>query len=295
MATATYRLEADKLTFVTAAAPEPPDIDTSAGPANVGPEDLSGRVIDATRNPVAGAEVSFVGVYPPREPSHTDANGAFRFPTMARTRYWYLRIEKSGLPTRFLFDLPIGKPFTVRMDSATRFKGTLLLPDGSPAAKSTITLEREKVGTGYGSLVQIDYQTDERGAYDLPVEPGDYEARLSAPGGYYARQNGLRITSGQVQSFPRQLEPGLPLRLIVIDSMTRKPVAGARAWVCRRSSLDRRFQMEPGTERTTDEERPWSNGSRSCPAGTSCKLLRRIRPHLVASRRGVQTAPGHFA
>ena len=75
----------------------------------------------------------------------------------------------------------------------------------------------------------VSTEADDQGQYDLPVEPGQYEIRVSAGNGvgYFH----LGVPSGQVISLPDQLEPGAKLNLVAIDTVTNKPAEGVRFYI----------------------------------------------------------------
>jgi beta-lactamase regulating signal transducer with metallopeptidase domain len=237
---------------------ETPDIDETSGPKDVQPDELAGRVVDPQGNPVTGATVSIGNNYPKRTPAKTDSQGVFRFPGFGQSHYTYLQVEQPGFATRWITDVVVGHGFTVQLDNSTRVKGQFLLPDGKPAAKSTITLfhdKRTKKSTMrfLVSGLRLDRETDDQGRYDLLLEPGVYEVQVASTNGFFLRQAGWPVDAGKVGSLPNQLQPGAQVRLQAVDSDTGKPVVGARFFIWN-SPRPYYMEVKPGTERVTDDQ-----------------------------------------
>ena len=95
-------------------------------------------------------------------------------------------------------------------------------------------------------------QADAQGRYDIAIEPGEYDVKISTPAGFTARHEKLRVAAGQAVALPRELTPGPRLRLRAIDSLTDRPVPGVQLYIneWRPGSISPRS----GTERTTDEQ-----------------------------------------
>ena len=254
-ASGTYPENVSQPIVLTAEAPpEMPDIDEKTGPSDVRPDELAGRVVDPQGNPVEGATVSLQGCYPKRSPVATDAQGVFRFPGLGQSRFLYLQMETTRFATRWITDAPVGHGFTIRLDDSTRLKGQFTLTDGKPAGKTTITLicNKKTMRPTLDHLVwglRLDRQTDDRGGYDFPLEPGLYEVQVSSESGFFARQTGFRVVAGKANGLPSQLEPGVRLRLQTVDSVTGKPVAGVRLVIW--DELPYEIGWKKGTERVT--------------------------------------------
>ncbi len=237
---------------------ETPDIDETSGPKDVQPDELAGRIVDPQGNPVTDATVSIGSAYPKRSPAKTDSQGVFRFPGFGQSHYTYLQVEQPEFATRWIMDVPIGHGFTIQLDNSTRVKGQFLLPDGKPAGKVSIALlhdKRTKKSTMrfLVSGLRLDRETDDQGRYDLLLEPGVYEVRVASTNGFFLRKAGWTVVAGKVGSLPNQLEPGVRLRLQVVDNDTGKPVEGMKFYIW---DSPRPYYMvvKPGSERATDNQ-----------------------------------------
>jgi protocatechuate 3,4-dioxygenase beta subunit len=236
--------------------------DLSAGPSPVADGDIAGQVVDPQGNPVTGAVVSFprpaqFARLPHTEPTTTGADGVFRFAKSDLRGGAYMQVEAQGYAPRWINDQPRGKGFMVHLDNRTRLKGKLTLPDGSPAANAKIDLTDSKASLRYPEGEETDSITlsgtaDAKGNYDLPVEPGEYDVKLSAAGGFVARTEHFGVYSGKEAPLPGELKPGVNLTIQAFDTLTAQPVAGVR------------FNLQQwtpgyitdvaGTDRTTDAQ-----------------------------------------
>jgi beta-lactamase regulating signal transducer with metallopeptidase domain/protocatechuate 3,4-dioxygenase beta subunit len=237
-------------------APKEPDIDETNGPTDVRPDEIAGRVVDLQGKSVEGATAT-LGNCHTCQPVVTDTQGVFRFPGMDKVWHTYLQVEQPGFATRWVADPPIGRGFTIRLDDTTRVKGRFILPDGKPASKTSIVLFRSKqshrADIGYEIRdLRLARQTDDQGRYDFPLEPGVYEVQVASESGFVVHQTGFRITAGVTTNLPSQLEPGVRLRMQVVDNQTGEPVAGMKFFIWDMLS-PARFGLKAGTERVTDE------------------------------------------
>ena len=238
-------------------------VDFTNGPA-AAHDEIAARIVDPDGKPLADVEVSLLpqDFRAPRPPSRTNADGVVRFPGIQHDYQRYFQIAKAGFGTRWLVDPPMGKGITVKLDNTTRFRGTLHGVDGSTltsAATIMLITSRPTVRANYGDVgpLMITVVSDEHGAYDVPIEPGEYEARVTAPAGpggtaVFLNAQHLQIAAGQVQELPGQLGPGADIKFLAIDETTGKPVAGVKFFI-ERSSYGR-ADMQPGSERTSDEQ-----------------------------------------
>lgn len=236
----------------------------SSVPADVKRDEIAGIVVDAAGKPIEGAKVSFPTDYPAewkaqmsRPETTTDAAGIFRFPGFGRQHFIYMQVDKAGLATRRLTDVPIGKAFSVRLDDRTRLRGDLTRADGSSAANAVLTLvtnrptARRQMGNTIRDLTSV-ITADERGHYDVPIEPGTYAIRIETPTGDVAYHPNITIKSGTTLALPAALGAGEALTLHVADSATGKPVAGAAVHIDERRPgvlMDRK-----GSERKADAD-----------------------------------------
>ncbi len=252
--------QADRLMFELDGDPAALGIDLSSGPENVAADELAGKVIDADGKPVPDAVVSFpsgLAQFPPIRPdTRTDPAGVFRFGDFARQHYTYLQVSKEGYAPRWLTQLPVGKPFTVRLDKTTRFRGQLQLPGGAPARDASIELSTSRATARArmpGEISNIPWWVKaENGQYDIPIEPGTYDVAIYSPTGAVARQQDVTIKKGEVLELTRQLGIGPKLTLQAIDSKTSKPVPNVAFYIQR--VFPGVITMREGSHRTSNAE-----------------------------------------
>ena len=243
------------------------EVATGADAPKVAVDEVAGRVVDPDGKPIAGATVSLPrdempGLKQPSIPPYrpavtTDAAGEFRFTDFARQWYMYLQVESPGFARRRIADLPLGKYFTIKLDNQTRLAGQILAADGSPAGPTEIRLittrrtGRELAGGKIPDITQI-LTTDDQGKYDLPVEPGEYELRLTSKAGEVARHMKVQVPANQITALPAKLTKGFPVTLRAVDSQTGKPIVGATFWIGENGPGSR--YNRSGTNRTTDAD-----------------------------------------
>jgi beta-lactamase regulating signal transducer with metallopeptidase domain/protocatechuate 3,4-dioxygenase beta subunit len=238
-------------------------VDLREGPADVSIDEVAGRVVDPAGRPVAGAIVSlpkwdFRSSKPStyREPVVTDADGVFRFPDFARQWYVTCTVEAKGYATRYLTTLPVGRPFTVRLDDRTRLTGDLAKPDGKAAANASVTLVSRRSTWRQMIVSVIDDVTqtislDQAGRYDALVEPGEYDVRIRSESGV-ARHAKFVVRAGETQAFPRELTEGITARIRVLNSITRRPIEGFRLFIEEPGTSP--LKARAGTDVTTDAD-----------------------------------------
>ena len=243
-----------KITFEALAGFNDISVDLSAGPAAANDE-IAGLVVDPDGKPVAGTEVSFDGPPVGREsPITTGADGVFRLP--GKPWFLYLKVSKPNYATRFLTDVPIGHGFTVHLDNHTRLKGQFFGSNDLPAANADVQLvtskatRRQGMGDDQINNLILTTTTDAHGNYDLPLEPGEYELRVTAANGN-GRYEHVEVPSGQTISFSQKLGAGVTLKVVAIDTLTNKPVSGLQFHI-----MDEKGPAwsgeRPDSERTTD-------------------------------------------
>jgi protocatechuate 3,4-dioxygenase beta subunit len=239
-------------------------------------DEIVGRVVDPEGKPVAGATVTFNGVYwndaqsaqgQPngtwrREPTFaTDSDGIFRASPAKDQWFLYETILKEGFAPVFLTDIPQGKGFVVKLQNTTRFAGTI---GGDSPGRLSLVLEKNKDTTRaeMGNRVRnIQYrtETDENGAYNFPMEPGTYRFKAISADGRFAVGEVTAIP-GQTVSIPAILLTGVPVTLRLIDCQTGQPVAGIEVGIMERRP-DSSYQEKDESSRISDEkgEVHWSN------------------------------------
>jgi hypothetical protein len=141
-------------------------------------------------------------------------------------------IHKDGLAPEWVMDFLVGKPFTVHMTNQTRLRGELLAPDGAPAKNAAIEVVTRKIMTrwrpsAYGPL-KWEGHADDQGHYDMPLDPGTYDVKVTAADGFVGRWEKFELPADKATALPGRLEKGLTLTVKVVDSQTGQPVKGAK-------------------------------------------------------------------
>jgi protocatechuate 3,4-dioxygenase beta subunit len=76
----------------------------------------------------------------------------------------------------------------------------------------------------------VSANADEQGQYDVPLEPGGYEIRVTATNGF-GRYEHIQLPSGQVLDISKKLEAGANLKIVAWDMLTHKPVPGVQFYI----------------------------------------------------------------
>jgi hypothetical protein len=185
--------------------------------------DLTGRVVDATGAPVAGAIVTAIekGFWQPHEEptlrATTTSDGSFRL--VSRNERINVDVYRIG-GGRTSATLDAKQPATIKLAPKAYITGTVVLANGAPAPRFQV-----RIGDGgQGRTEQFDYTG---GRFSIE-DPGDAPLKLAAV------VNGL--TGPAVELTAGAPRTGVVLRLPttvtitgrVIDASTRKPIANVR-------------------------------------------------------------------
>jgi beta-lactamase regulating signal transducer with metallopeptidase domain/protocatechuate 3,4-dioxygenase beta subunit len=216
-------------------------VDRSAGPA-AAKDEVAGQVVDRDGKSVAGAVVFFPDAYGEmmHKPFTTGGDGVFRFSGLNDNQYIFLNVEKSGYAKRILVNVPVGRGFLVHMDGNTRIKGQFLGSDGFPASNAKIDFVTSKASgrADHGDTIPdltVSADADGQGRYDVPLEPGEYEIRVTATNGF-GRYAHVQVASGQIVGMSEKLESGAKLKIVAIDTLTNKPASGVKFFIWDRGS-----------------------------------------------------------
>ena len=169
--------------------------------------------------------------------------------------YTYVEVEAKGFATMWITDLPVGQGFSIALDNTTRVRAAFELPDGSPSGTASVTFTKDKPTrrTKLGLRVRgirLDTRTDERGRLDLPIEPGEYDVKVTADSAYFARHAKFVVDSRTVATLPALLKPGIRFEVTLLDSRTLQPIADEKVWIWeRRPGLT---SPRDGSERVSD-------------------------------------------
>jgi len=116
-------------------------------------------------------------------------------------------------------------------------------------AKNKLTMQPRR-GNSVGPIT-ITHETDDKGSYDFPAEPGLYDVKVASESGFFNRSR-VFIGAGQIVSLPSTLKPGIRFQVKVVDSLTNKPIKGVDLWIDSRTPG--RVTMKEGSRRTTDSK-----------------------------------------
>jgi protocatechuate 3,4-dioxygenase beta subunit len=271
-ATSSVPMPGDKVLVAQAAEISGQDYEADPSLGLVQPDEVVGRVADPEGNPVAGATLTFNGVFWNdtiiangqwrREPVFTtNADGIFRVSPAKDQWFVYETVFKEGFAPVFLTDIPRGKGFVVKLQNTTRFAGTI---GGDRPGKVSLLLEKNK-DTARAEMgnrirnIQYRTETDEDGAYNFPMEPGTYRFKAASVDGRFAVGE-VTVVQGQTVAIPAVLHRGVSVTLRLIDCQTGQPVSGIAVGIMERHSAYAQ-QEKDGSSRTSDEkgEVHWHN------------------------------------
>ena len=233
---------------------------------------LSGRVVDGSGSPVAGARVwiglsdAGVALHPPRnalERVTSGPGGFFRVPDALYDRSYRLVVEAEGYAVArrtvppLERGLPAG-PIRIVLNEGLRVGGAVVDVDGDPIVSAQVQLEwsrgdSELSATALARTAAEIATTDDLGTFEFSrVGPGTYG--LSVTHSEYIGLRGKRVSVGgggsetDLGSFT--LAPGVDIHGVVVDSFSRSPVVGATVRVQQGALLSGSFRPRTaGTER----------------------------------------------
>jgi protocatechuate 3,4-dioxygenase beta subunit len=218
-----------------------------AEPAEPGPTELWGRVIDAiTKEPVRAASIDLLCRdadafwcldldYGERTATlahaTSDDEGRFRFPVRRATPHRLL-VQASGYPPKTTRSCTGGSLVTVEMTRGSVLTGVVRC-DGKPVGSASI---RIAVRGDTGALATE--TTDASGAFRfVGLQPGPVLVQASSDR-FAEKWSFVTIAESGQQHIEIEMKPGEVLRGRVLDAVTGQPIEGARvseSWVMRRS------------------------------------------------------------
>lgn len=234
--------------------------DTVPDPAltDVGAEEIAGRVVGPDGQPIPGVSVAFpVLPFAPDDKAHalSGPDGVFRLPANPRYRYAYLTLSKDGWGPVFLTDVPVGQGFRLALQNTTRLRGTV---GGEHPGRVELRLEKNKFTRRANSFdhlvhdIQFHTATDDHGAYDLPVEPGQYRWTATSADGRFAHGE-ITLATGETRDLGASLRPGNDVALELRDIQTGQPVPGIEVCIMEQTGFAS-ISNRHGSERTSDAE-----------------------------------------
>ncbi len=260
--------------------------DTAPDPAltDVNAEEIAGRVVGPDGQPLPGVSAAFpVLPYAPDDKAHalSGPDGVFRLPANPRYRYAYLTLSKDGWAPVFLTDVPVGQGFRVAFQHTTRLRGTV---GGEHPGRVELLLEKNKFtrrADSHDHLVrdiQFHTATDDLGAYDLPMEPGQYRWTATSADGRFAHGE-ITLAASETRDLGASLQRGNDVVLELHDIQTGRPVPGIEVCIMERMGFAS-ISNRPGSTRTSDAEGllRWEN----LPPGEVQFAAMRMHPSLPA-------------
>jgi hypothetical protein len=243
--------------------------------SNIQSSEITGRIVSPDGRPLSGATVTFSGAHwrkhdgsmtPEEWVNHmpvftTDSEGIFRVPDAEKKWFTYGTVFKEGFGPVFLTDLPVGEGFKVTLQASSRLKGTI---GGERPGKVALEFKKDKSTRrermGY-EVPNIQYRTttNEKGAYDFPMEPGTYRFTATSEDGRFATGE-VVVVQDRTRELPAVLRAGHTVALQLIDWETGKPVRGIRINI-RKQKPNGVLTRKEGSERTSVENgiATWDN------------------------------------
>jgi hypothetical protein len=221
---------------------------------------LAGKVTDGQGAPVPGARVEAFAVgagVAGQQSGVSDTAGRFRLAGLAGERF-DVGATKDESSTQ-LRGVAVGREDLVLVLSTGAISGFVVTPDGTSVTDFYLAVEPDLPGQG---RVRSSHVVDPRGEFRLPVAPGTYLVRASAPG-YAEGRNSVpvRVADGEESGGVRvELRPSGAITGLVLDADNGAPLAGvhvatdlAHVWAVGRAEplggsvavtgLDGRFQL----------------------------------------------------
>lgn len=234
--------------------------DTAPDPAltDVNAEEIAGRVVDPDGRPIPGVSAAFpVLPYAPDDKAQalSGSDGVFRLPMTPRYRYAYLTLSKDGWAPVFLTDVPAGRGFRVALQNTTRLRGTV---GGEHPGLVELRLEKNKFTRRADSFdhlvrdIQFHTTTDDLGAYDFPMEPGQYRWTATSADGRFAHGE-ITLAAGETRDLAANLRRGNDVVLELHNIQTGRPVPGIEVCIMERQGFAA-ISNRPGSGRISDAE-----------------------------------------
>jgi len=240
---------------VVAEGAEPADRDAATAPAKaaaadeiglnaVGEDELVGRVVDSSGDPIEGVEVDAWSWFPGNE-TRTDKQGRFRLKGLGRRKFIEVLFSKPEFSPRLFLRQQAGeRDWEVTMTNTTLFEGQVTA-NGKPVTGALIRANRgpKRLEGGVIGDIWTEARSGADGHYRLYVEADKYDIQIRMPGAGVARLK-ASIANDQAKDLDIALAPGVAFRAQVVDSLTGKPVAGVRLWHWQHRGIEGRSNAE---------------------------------------------------
>jgi protocatechuate 3,4-dioxygenase beta subunit len=184
---------------------------------------LSGRVVDESGKPVAGARVLVIGSDSLAEnearvlvETRTQADGSFSAPEASDgTRVLY--VQAAGFVPLTHIQIERKPEERVILRTGGTIRGTIVDSAGKPVAGVIVTAD------------EVAAESDAAGRYEITgVAPGSREVRAVWKEEFAARRENVRVKKGEAVDTPLKLVRAATVTGTVLEEGTRRPVPGAR-------------------------------------------------------------------
>jgi protocatechuate 3,4-dioxygenase beta subunit len=211
----------------------------------VGEDELVGRVVDSSGEPIEGVEIDAWTWYPGNE-TRTDKQGRFRLKGLGRRQFIEVQFTKPEFSPRLFVRRQTGeRDWEVTMTNTTLFEGQVKGPNGKPVAGALIRANRgpKRMEGGVINDIWTEARSGANGHYRLYVEADNYDIQIRMPGAGVARLK-ASLADDEAKDLDITLAPGVAFRAKVVDNVTGKPVTGVRFWHWQHRGIEGRSNAE---------------------------------------------------
>jgi RNA polymerase sigma factor (sigma-70 family) len=210
--------------------------------------DLSGHVLDPRGNPVRGAVVTVLAdplgdfMYRPPESAsvrvvaeaRTEVDGGFVM-TLDRGRPFDIDVHADGYPVEHVRSRYAGEQLQILLHRPSSVSGRVTrAADGSPVGAATVSLSFESVNPQsgrYDPQQSVRTQTDNGGRYHFgELAFGHVRLEVVPPDDPPPTIVRLNLEEGVDLETNFETQTGTTIRGIVVDAVTKVPLAGALVW-----------------------------------------------------------------
>ncbi len=213
---------------------------------NVGPDELAGIVVDAQGKPLEGVEVDAWTWYAGNE-TRTNARGEFRLRNLGKDRKVEVVFRKPGCTPQLFVTQPTGvQGWVVVLGNKTYFEGEVTSPDGKPVANALIRANQgpKRADGVMISDIWTETRTDGDGRYRLYAQADVYDIQVRIRSVGAARLKDTSLGSDEAKRLDIALQPAVTFRAKTVDSLTGKPVTGARLWHWQHKGIEGRSDKD---------------------------------------------------
>lgn len=221
-------------------------------------DELLGVVVDEDGKPLADVLIDAWSWHPGNE-TRSDAQGRFRLKFDDARSKIELRVVKDGYSPLYQPLQPLGvRNFKIVLGQKTYIEGVVRDSSGAPVPNIEVRGEQgpqQADGVMIGAVMTAT-QTDDKGRYRLFVHPDTYQLSVRTESGQVARLNDIAVLRDEAKQQDIELQRGVRLQVLVINSVTQQPAADFVLWhfmhpdVIGRSDADGKMIIDgmlPGT------------------------------------------------